>query len=513
MKLCINVGEKSNDSTHPDYVPSIFSFTKQSTLDKRSQLDRYTRSKACGKKRCRENSESEDEVPAHADESTSTSTVIETALHDTAAVTLTSTPTDPICMTCIDLRSQLEQEKMEHLTTKAKQMDAYNKLHLLEEECQRHLKNSATVKEDCDKKIDDLNDECDRLRDELDKLEKEKADITTAFKVLEENIDLESTNKTVVQQLKKENELLNTRISTLTLTEDSMIGNDKKVSFYTGLPNLAILMLVIQYVTVAIPYKKGTTGHSLSCFQEIMLVLMKLRLNLDERDLAYRFEISQSSVSRIFKKWISIMSKRLQFLIRWPSREEVQKTLPDVFKKFFSRCVAIIDCTEVFIEKPSDLKARAQTWSNYKHHNTLKLLISITPQGTISFISKAWGGRVSDKYITEHSGFLEKLIPGDLVLADRGFTVQDSVGLYCAGLKIPPFTKNKKQLSRCEVDWTREIAHVRIHVERVIGLLKNKYTILKGIIPIALLKDDTIDDIVITCCSLCNLSESVIPFQ
>ena len=120
----------------------------------------------------------------------------------------------------------------------------------------------------------------------------------------------------------------------------------------------------------------------------------------------------------------------------------------------------------------SDLKVRAQTWSNYKQHNTVKFLISITPQGTISFVSKAWGGRASDKYITEHCGILEHLIHKDLVLADRGFTVQDSVGLYCAEIKVPPFTK---QLSRYEIDWFREISHVRIHVERVIGLLKNKY--------------------------------------
>ena len=56
------------------------------------------------------------------------------------------------------------------------------------------------------------------------------------------------------------------------------------------------------------------------------------------------------------------------------------------------------------------------TWSNYKHHNTVKFLIGVTPQGVISFISKAWGGRVSDKYLTENSGLLRKLFPGDIVL-------------------------------------------------------------------------------------------------
>ena len=78
----------------------------------------------------------------------------------------------------------------------------------------------------------------------------------------------------------------------------------------------------------------------------------------------------------------------------------------------------IIDCFEIFVERATDLKARAQTWSNYKHHNTVKFLIGITPQGTISFISKGWGGRVSDRYLTEKCGLLEKLLPGDVLLAE-----------------------------------------------------------------------------------------------
>jgi hypothetical protein len=72
-------------------------------------------------------------------------------------------------------------------------------------------------------------------------------------------------------------------------------------------------------------------------------------------------------------------------------------------------------------------------------------MIGITPQGVISFILSGYGGRASDKMITENCGFLNKLLPGDLVLADRGFDISESVGVMCAEVHIPAFTKGKKQ--------------------------------------------------------------------
>jgi hypothetical protein len=111
------------------------------------------------------------------------------------------------------------------------------------------------------------------------------------------------------------------------------------------------------------------------------------------------------------------------------------------------------------------------------------VLIGITPQGTICFVSEAWGGRTSDKFLTENCGFLDNLIPGDLVLADRGFTVHESVRFRQAKLNIPAFTKGKDQLDPADVEQTREIATVRIHVERIISLLRQKYTILQQTLP------------------------------
>ena len=66
--------------------------------------------------------------------------------------------------------------------------------------------------------------------------------------------------------------------------------------------------------------------------------------------------------------------------------------MPECFIESFGKKVAIIiDCFEVFIEWPSNLQARAYTWSNYKHENTAEVLIGIIPQGTVGFVSEAWG--------------------------------------------------------------------------------------------------------------------------
>ncbi|XP_057678018.1 uncharacterized protein LOC130907217 isoform X1 [Corythoichthys intestinalis] len=85
----------------------------------------------------------------------------------------------------------------------------------------------------------------------------------------------------------------------------------------------------------------------------------------------------------------------------------------------------VIDRFEIFTEKPSNLKARAQMFSSYKHHHTMKYLIGITPRVAICFLSKGWGGRTSDKFIILNSGFLDNLLPGHIVLADRGFDIQE----------------------------------------------------------------------------------------
>ena len=301
-------------------------------------------------------------------------------------------------------------------------------------------------------------------------------------------------------------------------TQECLKEDEKLLTFYTGLTSITVFTAVFKFVSSVIPQ---TYNNKLTKFECFIVTLMNLRLGLSNYDLAFRFSISESTVGRVFSKWISAMDIRLSPLIKWPDHESLQTTMPFCFRRHYGLKVAsIIDCFELFIEKPSNLLAKACTWSSYKHYNTAKYLIGITPQGTVSYVSKGWGGRVSDKYITEHCGYLNNLLPGDVVLADRGFDIGDSVGLMGATLDIPAFTRGRDQLTAGEIERTRKIANVRIHVERIIGVIRQRYTILSA--TEVLSKDFVttkvhgcvlLDAVVRVCCALNNLCQGIVPFD
>ena len=311
-----------------------------------------------------------------------------------------------------------------------------------------------------------------------------------------------------IQVMVEETEKLKSRVFDFNIIK----GDDEKTMFYTDLKSWAVFVHLHMFLSPHV-----TPLASLSSENEFFLVLVRLRLGLLQEDLSDRFQVSSSTIVRILKKWLCVMYTKLKFLIKWPSREVCRKNLPPSFRHLYPNCICIIDCSEIFIETPVCFEARSKTYSNYKKNNTIKFLIGITPNGNISFLSKCWGGCVSDKVITQQSGLFNYLLPGDVVLADRGFTLSDDFAMCGARLVVPSFTRGKSQLLQMDVENSKQLSSVRIHVERVIGHLKKKYRILRGPLPISLLRhaDDVdgvsnIDKILVTCAALTNLSNSVV---
>ena len=99
--------------------------------------------------------------------------------------------------------------------------------------------------------------------------------------------------------------------------------------------------------------------------------------------------------------------------------------------------------------------------------------------------------------------------------------MDDDLALCGAKLLLPSFTKGKKQLSQKEVEESRRLARVRIHVERVIGQLRKKYTILSNTLPVSPIKcpsdcnktNRTIDRTLTVTAALTNLSPPIDPLR
>ena len=288
---------------------------------------------------------------------------------------------------------------------------------------------------------------------------------------------------------------------------ENIQDSDEDVLFFTGLPSASVFYHLFQYLNPdgkrsnvvyhATAQKRAQRQNvdpgnaaqgrppNLSQINELFLTLVRLRLNLKEHDLARRFEISLSSVSRVLLTWVNYIYLRLGLLPIWPDHATMEETMPATFKERYPKTTAILDATEIKANVPSSLLLQSQTYSNYKSTNTFKGLVAISPAGHIIFVSSLYTGSISDTELVERSGFLSLLKNGDEVMADRGFTIHELLAPLGVGLNIPPFLGSRSQMDGSEVVETQQIASLRIHIEHVIRRVK-EFDIVTGVMPASL---------------------------
>lgn len=242
-------------------------------------------------------------------------------------------------------------------------------------------------------------------------------------------------------------------------------------------------------------------SEKLPSVDQLFMFLCRVKLGLFEQDLSVRFNISVSTVSRILITWANFLYVMLGSLPVWPSMTAVRSRMPDRFKQLYPDTHVILDCTEIRIQTPGSKVLHSEIYSHYKSHTTLKGLIGITPDGTVSFVSSLYTGSISDNEITKRSGIINLLEKDDQVMADKGFLIQPLLDTVGCSLVIPPFLRNKHQFTEEEVTATQTIARLRIHVERAIRRVK-EYHIFDSVIPLSLA--GTINQIWTVCCLLTN---------
>ncbi|XP_037627586.1 uncharacterized protein LOC119489349 [Sebastes umbrosus] len=332
-------------------------------------------------------------------------------------------------------------------------------------------------------------DECDLVpRKQMDALILQYNQLFNKYEALKQEL----------KETQEENGRLKQRRQRATFGFHSIKDEDSRVHFYTGLLSLQVFIWLLNSV-------KGSAvvlRDELSWEDHLLLVLVKVKHGFTNRYIAEKFGVSFFAASKIVREWIPVLSSILRPLMIWPCRETARASLPKCFKAKYLDCRCVVDCTEILIERTSNLIARAETWSRHKNQNIMKYLIGITPAGAVCFLSDGFGGRVSDKMMASESGFLGKLEHGDVVLADRRFLLREELASVGATLKIPRLTKEK---SHRRGDSCRP-ARVRVRVERVIGRFKT-FQILNTVIPLSQI--DLLDDIVTLCAGLTHIKACI----
>lgn len=328
----------------------------------------------------------------------------------------------------------------------------------------------------------------------------------------------------ILKALKKENQTLRESVEKMSLSESSLKNDAEKVRFYTGLPNYFVLETVMWLLA---PHMDGMKNIKLSKFQQLLLTLMRLRLDLRNQDLAYRFGVKVSTVTRTVHQMVGIMSSTLvPTAVFWPSRAELRKNLPAALRSTHPDCAVIIDCFTVPFEEPVSRGNHQQQQQQQRTGtgcNVLKYLIGVAPQGVVTFVSRGALGNVSDKSLTEGCGLLCKLLPGDVVLASRDLDIADSVAARGARFKAAGSHQGDAQAgSECSLaaNASSDGASVQRHVDRVISMVKQRYSMLTGPIESAFTAASertsnlsTFDKIVQVACALNNLCISAAPLE
>ncbi|XP_061174797.1 uncharacterized protein LOC133183938 [Saccostrea echinata] len=287
--------------------------------------------------------------------------------------------------------------------------------------------------------------------------------------------------KASLKNMEEEILKLQQEINTLKLRKPSMtIGNiindPEKMLLYTSYP--ADIFHILENLLERMGpfnYYGGWTVINFSVGDQLLMTLMKLRLNCRDLDLAERFNTSRATVSNIINTFVhalhEILFEGVMKAVGIPSQLKCQGSMPKSFEEFSSARIAM-DATEVTQDIPTDMNSQSLAYSNYKSRHTVKALTCVAPNAALVFCSDLYPGSTSDAAIVDHCGILEKLQAGDMILADKGFNIFDKLPNGVT-LNIPPFLTNKSHFTKEEAQLCYKIGRSRIHVERANERIKN----------------------------------------
>ena len=138
------------------------------------------------------------------------------------------------------------------------------------------------------------------------------------------------------------------------------------------------------------------------------MYLSQLKNGFTLSHLSFLFQTPKAFVSRYINTWTNFLYFfSLDSIPIWPTHEQINEEMPEIFKRTFPSIRCILDCTEL-CQRPSSLSTQSLVILLYKSHVRYKGLIDLSPSGSITFVSELYDDSISDNKIVWKSGILEK---------------------------------------------------------------------------------------------------------
>jgi hypothetical protein len=278
--------------------------------------------------------------------------------------------------------------------------------------------------------------------------------------------------------------------------------------------------------------QKGGRKATLEPIDQLLFTMVQLRAVPYHCTCCALFGVDESAGASYFTTWVRLMEEAL--LYACPVDAELQKTLeagvPTAFSELFGtrHVLQTFDCAHWEMQSPSDEYARKECFSKYWGCCAGKWLMSLSCLGSTLPPSRVYPGRITDPQITD--AYFEKVLgpkpdangpyraeefrkEGVLfadthVLADKGWVDYVKATLERGILFITPDKKRTgaDQFTEDDSLWTQDVAHLRIHVERIIKHTR-EFRILNT--RCSILRKDLMSSIVTVCALLQNFRAPV----
>ncbi|KAL7641799.1 UNVERIFIED_CONTAM: hypothetical protein RMT77_007673 [Armadillidium vulgare] len=159
-------------------------------------------------------------------------------------------------------------------------------------------------------------------------------------KLFHQNESLEEKTNDELEQMCRElrTELYDLRKSNMSsiitcFTEENFRSNDQMVQFYSGFPSYDMLMNIF---TLIVPVTKSDTRKAVPPFQQFLVLLLRMKLNLATQDLGFRFGMGHSNTHKIIQDWLILLHSQLAPHITWPDDDEDVEVFTDMLRKTYA---------------------------------------------------------------------------------------------------------------------------------------------------------------------------------